>query len=217
VGWFRNIGRVLQALKLPRERNGRGCRPVGGRTAPVASEGNIRSPLASRRKITSRAAGVRLSSPGSAVGGPCLSPGPSGDLKLPRPPDAPHARRGGFSFQVSRPRLFTPAMTEPPLEPWMTSSAGPFVTIKPGGPLHGVVTISVAPDTASTHSSSTRRGNRSTATRAPCRSRLTTTPPPEGSAHQWADQLAAGHEPTPLIVGSRGPATPGEEGRTRGL
>jgi hypothetical protein len=30
----------------------------------------------------------------------------------------------------------------------MTNAAGPFVTIKPGGPLHGVVTIGVAPDTA---------------------------------------------------------------------
>ena len=32
-----------------------------------------------------------------------------------------------------------------PPEPWTTSSAGPFVTIKPGGPLRGSVTISVAP------------------------------------------------------------------------
>ena len=95
-------------------------------------------------------------------------------------------------------------MPERPLEPWMTSSAGPFVTIKPGGPLHGVVTISVAPDTAEhplivdatwkpldsdPRSLSQPADDYTTARRL---------------AHQWADQLAAGHEPTSLAVWDHG-------------
>ena len=129
--------------------------------------------------------------------GPCSSAGPSGDLKAATAPGrATYARRGGFSFQVSRPRLFTPAMPERPLEPWMTSSAGPFVTIKPGGPLHGVVTISVAPEGA-------ERPLVVDATWKPLDSdpRSVSQPVDEYTAarrlaHQWADQLAAGREPT---------------------
>jgi hypothetical protein len=78
----------------------------------------------------------------------------------------------------------------------MTSSAGPFVTIKPGGPLHGVVTISVAPDTAE-HPlivdatwkplDSDRRSVSQTVNEYNTARKL---------AHQWADQLAAGHGPT---------------------
>ena len=29
----------------------------------------------------------------------------------------------------------------PDLEPWQTDAAGPFVTIRPGGPLEGIVTL----------------------------------------------------------------------------
>jgi hypothetical protein len=87
-------------------------------------------------------------------------------------------------------------MTERPLEPWMTSASGPFVTIKPGGPLQGVVTISVAPDTAE-HPlivdatwkplDSDRRSLSQTVNEYNTARKL---------AHQWADQLAAGHGPT---------------------
>ena len=86
-------------------------------------------------------------------------------------------------------------MTEPPLEPWMTSSAGPFVTIKPGGPLHGVVTISVTPDNA-------EHPLIVDATWKPLDSdpRSLSQPIDEYNAarklaHEWADQLAAGHKP----------------------
>jgi hypothetical protein len=87
-------------------------------------------------------------------------------------------------------------MPERSLEPWMTSSAGPFVTIKPGGPLHGVVTISVAPDNA-------EHPLIVDATWKPLDSdpRSLSQPVDEYTAarklaHQWADQLAAGREPT---------------------
>ena len=47
------------------------------------------------------------------------------------PPDAaPNRRRGASSFVRSLLIRFNPAM---PLDPWMTSAAGPFVAIKPGG------------------------------------------------------------------------------------
>jgi hypothetical protein len=86
---------------------------------------------------------------------------------------------------------FNPAM---PLDPWMTGAAGPFVVIKPGGPLRGVVTISVAEgkdllvvdvtwkplDGDPRSASQTVDGYK--AARA--------------LAHRWADQLAAGREPT---------------------
>jgi hypothetical protein len=37
-------------------------------------------------------------------------------------------------------------MNEPPLEPWMTSSRGPFLTLNAGGPLSGIVTITALPE-----------------------------------------------------------------------
>jgi hypothetical protein len=54
-----------------------------------------------------------------------------------------------FRLHLVRHRLFTPAMPKRPLEPWMTSASGPFVSIKPGGPLKGVVTISANTETDS--------------------------------------------------------------------
>jgi hypothetical protein len=87
-------------------------------------------------------------------------------------------------------------MTERPLEPWMTSASGPFVTIKPGGPLQGVVTISANTETDSPPLIVD-------ATWKPLDSdpRSVSQPVNEYNtarklAHQWADQLAAGHEPT---------------------
>ena len=88
-------------------------------------------------------------------------------------------------------------MPKRPLEPWMTSASGPFVSIKPGGPLQGIVTISANTETDSPplvvdatwkpldgdpRSVSHTVDGYSTARRL---------------AHEWADQLAAGHEPTP--------------------
>ena len=79
----------------------------------------------------------------------------------------------------------------------MTSASGPFVSIKPGGPLQGVVTISVAPEGA-------ERPLVVDATWKPLDSdpRSVSQPVDEYTAarrlaHEWADQLAAGHEPTP--------------------
>jgi hypothetical protein len=83
-----------------------------------------------------------------------------------------------------------------PLEPWMTSSAGPFVVIKPGGPLHGVVTISantendkpplVVDATWKPLDGDPRSASQTVAEYNAARK----------LAHEWADQLAAGREPT---------------------
>ena len=87
-------------------------------------------------------------------------------------------------------------MTERPLEPWMTSASGPFVTIKPGGPLQGVVTISANTETDSPPLvvdatwkplDGDRRSLSQTVDEYNTARKL---------AHQWADQLAAGHGPT---------------------
>jgi hypothetical protein len=41
--------------------------------------------------------------------------------------------------------LFNAPMADRVLEPWETNAAGPFVTIRAGGPLDGVVTITAVP------------------------------------------------------------------------
>jgi hypothetical protein len=79
----------------------------------------------------------------------------------------------------------------------MTSAAGPFVTIKPGGPLQGVVTISVATDGA-------EHPLIVDATWKPLDSDPHSLSQPVDDyndarklAHEWAGQLAAGREPEP--------------------
>jgi hypothetical protein len=80
------------------------------------------------------------------------------------------------------------------LEAWMTSATGPFVAIKPGGPLQGVVTISVAEGEHLLVVAATWKpfdGDPRSATQTVdgyhAARRL---------AHDWADELAAGREPS---------------------
>ena len=86
-----------------------------------------------------------------------------------------------------------PHMSDRALEAWMTSSAGPFLTINAGGPFAGVVTISVASEGADQllvkatweHD----RDPRSTSKTVTGYERARTL------AHEWVDQLGAGREP----------------------
>ena len=75
----------------------------------------------------------------------------------------------------------------------MTSSAGPFLTMNAGGPLQGVVTISVATEGAKqllVEAAWKCNGDpRSTS------ATFTGYDAARALAHQWAHQLAAGHEP----------------------
>jgi hypothetical protein len=113
------------------------------------------------------------------------------------PPDAP------FLASRGHPLRFNPAMTEPPLEPWMTSSRGPFLTLNAGGPLSGIVTITALPEQGA---HLVVEGNWRTIHGEP----RTASAAIEGYnaarklAHEWADQLAAGHEPTSLAVWDHG-------------
>ena len=76
---------------------------------------------------------------------------------------------------------------------WMTSSAGPFLTMNAGGRLEGVVTISVATKgdnqllvEAAWKCNGDPRSTSATFTGYDAARAL---------AHEWADQLAAGREP----------------------
>ena len=75
----------------------------------------------------------------------------------------------------------------------MTSSAGPFLTMNAGGPMQGVVTISVATKgddqllvEAAWKCNGAPRSTSATFTGYDAARAL---------AHEWADQLAAGREP----------------------
>jgi hypothetical protein len=76
---------------------------------------------------------------------------------------------------------------------WMTSSAGPFLTMNAGGPLEGVVTISVATEGADqllVEAAWKCNGDpRSTS------ATFTGYDAARALAREWADQLAAGREP----------------------
>jgi hypothetical protein len=87
-------------------------------------------------------------------------------------------------------------MTEPPLEPWMTSPRGPFLTLNAGGPLSGIVTITALP-AQGTHlivdaNWRTIQGEPRTASAA-----IESYNAARALAHRWAGQLAAGREPEP--------------------
>jgi hypothetical protein len=75
----------------------------------------------------------------------------------------------------------------------MTSSAGPFLTMNAGGPMQGVVTISVATkgdDELLVEAAWQCNGDpRSTS------ATFTGYDAARALAHEWADQLAAGREP----------------------
>jgi hypothetical protein len=80
------------------------------------------------------------------------------------------------------------------LEAWETSAPAPFVTIRAGGPFQGVVTISAIPDGKG-------RGliEASWICSGDPRSVSTTVDGYDAGrvlAHKWADQLAAGREPS---------------------
>lgn len=85
-------------------------------------------------------------------------------------------------------------MTDRPLDPWMTSAAGPFVTIRAPGPLEGVVTISVTQgkgellvEAAWKPSGGDPRSASATVSKYDAARAL---------AHVWADELARGREPS---------------------
>ena len=108
--------------------------------------------------------------------------------RLPRPRTPPSCVAGA--------PIFNPAMTEPPLDPWMTSSRGPFLTLNAGGTLRGIVTITALPEQGA---HLVVEANWKTIHGEP----QTTSASIDGYnaarelAHEWADQLAAGREPEP--------------------
>ena len=119
------------------------------------------------------------------------APEPSEEQPLATPPDAASLRRGGH------PLRFNLAMTEPPLEPWMTSSRGPFLTLNAGGPLSGIVTITALPEQGAhliveAHWRTIHGEPRTAASAA-----IEGYNAARKLAHEWAGQLAAGHEPEP--------------------
>jgi len=86
-------------------------------------------------------------------------------------------------------------MTEPPLEAWMTSSRGPFLTLNAGGPLNGLVTITAlsvrgARRIVDAHWR-TIHGEQRTAS-----AEIEGYNVARALAHEWAAELAAGDEPT---------------------
>jgi len=86
-------------------------------------------------------------------------------------------------------------MTEPPLEPWMTRSRGPFLTLNAGGPLNGLVTITAlsvrgARLIVDAHWK-TIHGEQRTAS-----AEIEGYNVARALAHEWAAELAAGDEPT---------------------
>jgi hypothetical protein len=86
-------------------------------------------------------------------------------------------------------------MTERPLDPWMTSSRGPFLTLNAGGTLGGIVTITALPGQGAhvivEANWRTIHGEPRTASAA-----IGGYDAARKRAHDWADQLAAGREPT---------------------
>ena len=87
-------------------------------------------------------------------------------------------------------------MTARPLDPWMTSSRGPFLTLNAGGQLGGIVTITALPE----HGAhliveahwKTIHGEPRTVSAA-----IEGYNAARALAHEWAAQLAAGREPEP--------------------
>ena len=75
----------------------------------------------------------------------------------------------------------------------MTSSAGPFLTMNAGGPMQGVVTISVATkgDNQLLVEAAWKCNGDPRSTSATFTGYYAT----RALAHEWADQLAAGREP----------------------
>jgi hypothetical protein len=76
----------------------------------------------------------------------------------------------------------------------MTSAPGPFLTIRAGGPFDGVVTIMVAPDGADAllvEASWERDGEPRSASVT-----VTGYDAARSLAHEWADRLAAGRDPS---------------------
>ena len=87
-------------------------------------------------------------------------------------------------------------MTERPLDPWMTSSRGPFLTLNAGGVLSGIVTITALPEQGAhlvvdAHWR-TIHGEPRTASAA-----IEGYNAARALAHEWAGQLAAGRQPEP--------------------
>ena len=78
-----------------------------------------------------------------------------------------------------------------PIEPWMTSAAGPFLTVRPGGPFNDVlVAVSAAGGRLRVEASWKVNGeSRSTS------QTLDSYDIARALAHEWADLLVIGREP----------------------
>ena len=76
---------------------------------------------------------------------------------------------------------------------WMTSSAGPFLTMNAGGRLEGVVTISVATEGA--HPLLVEAAWKCNGDPRSTSATVTGYDAARALAHEWADELAAGREP----------------------
>ena len=77
------------------------------------------------------------------------------------------------------------------LQPWQTSAAGPYLTIRPGGPFDAVVTATAAGDGQVLVEAVWSHGTRSVSAHVPGSG------PAHRLAQEWAQLLAAGQEPAP--------------------
>jgi hypothetical protein len=89
-----------------------------------------------------------------------------------------------------------PEVPDPTLDAWMTSSAGPFLTMNAGGPLEGIVTIAVA--TAGADQLLVEAAWKCNGDPRASSATVTGYDAARALAHRWADQLAAGREPREL-------------------
>jgi hypothetical protein len=90
-----------------------------------------------------------------------------------------------------------PAVTEPserPLEAWETSAGGPYVTIRTGGPLDGLVTITATGSEGRVTIQATRGLRHSCVSIVAERVGHAAA---DKLAQAWANELAVGREPQP--------------------
>jgi hypothetical protein len=79
----------------------------------------------------------------------------------------------------------------PHIDPWMSSSPGPFFVVRPGGQLDAVVSISIGREGRLLVVASWTRDSEYRSVEAT----FETFHDARSAAHQWADKLAAGGEP----------------------
>lgn len=113
-----------------------------------------------------------------------VSPTSGDDRRFSLAPLTPIAARGNIM-------AYARGRTHRPIEAWMTNAAGPFVTIRPGGPLSSVVTIAALSNARLVVEASWKVNGESRSTSQTVDSyddarRL---------AHEWGDLLIIGREP----------------------